>query len=66
METKYDLSAMRNAISQCDVSIKIFEEAIKKENRTKEEYLNIIKTLENSEKNKPKITVELVVEKEGD
>lgn len=60
----FDLSAMRHAIAQCDVNIKVFEAAIQKEENTKAEYRQIIKHLEDEAAGKNKPRVEVVVEKD--
>lgn len=55
---KYDIEAMKKAVSQCDINIKIFENAIQKEQNTKLEYKRIIRELEFQEANPPKIIIE--------
>ena len=45
----YDLKAMREALKKCDENIKVFEEAIAKEQETKREYMRIIRTLEDKQ-----------------
>jgi len=42
----YDLGAMKLAVVQCEKNIKVFEEAIQKEQTTRSEYLRIIRDLE--------------------
>jgi hypothetical protein len=58
----YDLSAMRRALAQCDINVKVFEDAIMKEMNTKMEYQRIIRVLEEAEANKPVVKVEVVEE----
>ena len=43
---EYDIEALRKNIEKCNDNIKIFEEAIRKEEETKRYLRNIIKTLE--------------------
>jgi hypothetical protein len=38
----YDLAGMERAVQQCDKNIRVFEEAIEKEKRTKAEYQEIV------------------------
>lgn len=42
----YDLNAMREAVKQIDKNIETFENAIEQEQKTKRDYLKIIRDLE--------------------
>lgn len=43
---EYDIDSMKKAIEKCNESIKIFEDAIAKEQATQKEYRRIISVLE--------------------
>lgn len=56
----FDLAAMQRAVAQCDLNVKVFEDAIARERTTKAEYQRIIHSLENAVG--PSVKVEVVRE----
>ena len=59
MRKDFDLDAMKRAVESCDRNILVFEEAIRKERETKAEYQEIVRFLEEKERNQPGVTVEI-------
>jgi hypothetical protein len=59
MRKDFDLEAMRKAVESCDRNILVFEEAIRKERGTKAEYQEIIRVLEEKERNQPVVRIEI-------
>jgi len=48
----YNIDSLKEGIKKCDENIKVFEDAIKKERDTQEEYREMIKVLEKKEPSK--------------